>query len=45
MEIELFWLKKELISSIDAKDWDTIIETSGGHIYPGFVNTNNIHWV
>lgn len=34
-------VKKELISSIDVKDWDTIIEISGGHIYPGFVNTNN----
>jgi imidazolonepropionase-like amidohydrolase len=34
-------VKKELIASIDNENWDTIIEVSGSHIYPAFVNTNN----
>lgn len=34
-------VKKELIASIDNENWDTIIDVSGDHIYPAFVNTNN----
>ena len=34
-------IKNAIVSSYDSEEWDTIIDLSGSHIYPGFVNTNN----
>lgn len=35
-------VKSGLTYTIDKTEYDTLIELSGKHIYPGFINTNNV---
>jgi hypothetical protein len=45
IEIEkgkIIGIKNALANAYNAKDWDTVIDASGQHIYPGFVAANSI---
>ena len=36
-------IKNALSNSYNAKDWDTIIDATNQHVYPGFVAANRTH--
>ncbi len=39
-EDRIVLVKNSIVSSIDASEWDTIIDVGGSHIYPSFVASN-----
>lgn len=38
---KILFVRNALTNDIEKTEWDTIIDISGHHIYPGFISTNN----